>query len=242
MFKFGIIIEARLASTRLPNKVIKKVKNFTLIEFLITRLKSLDIPIILATSKNKENGKLVNLAKKNNINFYRGSEHNVLSRVLGAAKKFKILNIISITGDCPLVCPDIILNLINFYNKNDKYVDYVSIKNFIGGMDTQIYKTKTLEKSYSLCKSKLNKEHVTLFIRNSNKFKKKYLINRKNVILKKKWVLVVDEKKDFMLIKKIVAHFIKENFYFRYNDLVSFLIKNENLHKINNKVKRKGDS
>ena len=244
MKNFGIIIEARLASTRLPNKVIKKVKGYTLIEFLILRLKSLNnVKIILATSKNKENIKLCNIAIKNNINYFRGSEENVLLRVLNAAKKNNIENIISITGDCPIDCPDLIHRLIKFYKKNFDNVDYVSIRNFVGGMDTQIYKTKALEKSYKLCKTRLNKEHVTLFIRQSNEFKKKFLFTAKKEILSKQWSLVVDEKKDLILMKKIISFFIKKkNYLFNYNDLILFLKDHSKLWLLNSMVNRKGDS
>jgi len=243
MKNFGIIIEARLASTRLPNKVIKKIKGFTLIEFLILRLKSLhNVKIILATSNKKENTKLCNIAIKNNISFFRGSEENVLIRVLNAAKKNNIENIISITGDCPIVCPDLVFRLIEFYKKNYNKVDYVSIRNFVGGMDTQIYKTKALEKSYKLCKSRLNKEHVTLFIRKSNKFKKKFLFPRKNELLSEHWSLVVDQKEDLTLMKKIITFFvIKNDYLFNYSDLILFLKKNPKLRLLNSMVNRKGD-
>ena len=110
-------------------------------------------------------------------------------------------------------------------------------------MDTQIYKTKALEKSYKLCKTRLNKEHVTLFIRQSNEFKKKFLFPAKKEILSKQWSLVVDEKKDLILMKKIISFFIKKkNYLFNYNDLILFLKDHSKLWFLNSMVNRKGDS
>ena len=92
MKKLGVIIEARSTSTRLPNKHFLKVNNKTIMEHLIKRVKKLKNVnnIIIATTNNKEDDKLCTLAKKNNIDYFRGSEMNVTKRVLDCAQKFKL--------------------------------------------------------------------------------------------------------------------------------------------------------
>ena len=116
--KIAALIEARMGSTRLPGKVMKQAINKPLIHHLINRLKftrKLD-KIIVATTNNKKDDELCRYLKINNIKFYRGSENDVLGRLYNAAKLFKIKNILQITGDCPLIDPSIVTQVINTYN------------------------------------------------------------------------------------------------------------------------------
>ena len=90
----NIIIEARMNSTRLPGKHLLKVRNMPILEFLVKRLKKVKkfTNIILATTNTKKDDVLVDLAKKNKVLFYRGSEDNVMERVLKASIKFQVGN------------------------------------------------------------------------------------------------------------------------------------------------------
>ena len=105
--KKGIIIEARTSSVRLPKKTLKKICGKPTIQLLIERVKKVsDVDVvILATTDKKCDDKLIEIAKKEKIKSFRGSEDDVLSRVLGAAKKFKVDQIISVQGDCTLIDP-----------------------------------------------------------------------------------------------------------------------------------------
>ena len=89
MKNYGIIIEARTGSTRFPNKVIKKIGNLTLLDYLIDRVKYQNQikKIIIATTKKKKDNKIIKIAKKNKINFFRGSENDLIDRISRAAKK-----------------------------------------------------------------------------------------------------------------------------------------------------------
>ena len=122
----GVIIEARLNSSRLPNKHLKVILDIPLIVHLFTRLKKVKniSKIILATTDSKRDDKLENLAKKNKISVYRGDEYNVKKRVIEAAKKFKIDIIVSITADCPLIDN----NLIDYCLQNFLHnkIDYIN--------------------------------------------------------------------------------------------------------------------
>ena len=241
MEKIGIIIEARMGSARLPGKVMKKINGKPMLYYLIKRLQKIKKcpKIIVATSKKKENDLICNFLEQQKILYYRGSETNVLLRVLNAAEKFHINTIISVTADCPLICPKIISRIIKKFKTLN--VDYISTHGFLGGMDTQIYKKKSLKLSYKLNKSKLNKEHVTFFIRKSNFFKKENLLPNKKQQLDFNMDLVVDEAKDLNFIKKIFSNF-KKDIFFSYDNLISFLKKNKKLLLINKDVIRKGDT
>jgi len=177
-------IEARMTSTRLPGKVLMKVKKKTLLEFLIERLKKVSEidDIILCTTKNQTDDILVSKAKQLDIKFFRGSENNVLSRVTGAVKKFKADVVVQITADCPIIDFKIVKNLISIY-KNNNYdcVTNAFVRSFPDGMDVSVMKANVLIKSNILSKSQKYKEHVSLFVKsNPKKFKIKNNITIEN--------------------------------------------------------------
>ena len=172
MIKVSIIVEARMGSTRLPGKVMKQILNKPVLELLIDRLKKVKSAneIIIATTKNSDDLKIVNLAIKKKVKYFCGSEVNVMKRVKNAAENFKTSIIVSVTGDCPLIDPKIIDQAINLYKNNN--VDYVSnchVRSYPDGMDVQVYSLKSLQKSYRLTRSKIDREHVTLHIRKNPK-------------------------------------------------------------------------
>ena len=96
--KIAIIIEARMSSSRLPGKVLLKVKKKPLLKLMIERLQFVKLAktIIVATTLNKKDDVIVNFCKKNKIKYFRGSENDVLLRVLQASKKFKVDLIVEI--------------------------------------------------------------------------------------------------------------------------------------------------
>ena len=98
------IIQARYDSIRFPGKIIKKINNKTILEILIRRLtKSKYISkIIVACSNNPNDKALVDICKKLGVDFFIGSENDVLGRFYNAAKKYKGINILRVTADCPL--------------------------------------------------------------------------------------------------------------------------------------------
>ena len=115
--KIGSIVEARMASTRLPGKVLLKIINKTVLHHLTDRIKLVKNinKTIVATTTNNKDLEIINWCKKKNINYFRGSEENVLERVYKAAKKFKLDTIVLITGDCPIVDHNIISETLNIF-------------------------------------------------------------------------------------------------------------------------------
>ena len=89
--KIDIIVEARTSSSRLPGKVLLKVLNRPLLDLMIERLKLISKidNIIIATTTNEKDNEIEKLAKDNNVKCFRGSETDVLGRVVTAAKEFK---------------------------------------------------------------------------------------------------------------------------------------------------------
>ena len=114
MNKYTGIIQARNNSSRLKRKMCKLIgKNTTLLDMVVKRIKqSLYLDnIIVATSTNEEDDEIQSICEKNNVNIYRGSEHDVQSRYLECSKLYQVENIVRLTGDCPFIDPRLIYTL-----------------------------------------------------------------------------------------------------------------------------------
>ena len=243
--KIGAIIEARMSSSRLPGKVLMTAANKPFLLHIVERLKRVKKidKIIVATTNNKKDEEIVKFCKKNNISFFRGSEDNVMQRVILAAKKYKLDLITEVTGDCPIIDYRIIDQCLEIFLSNK--VDYVTnchIRSYPDGMDVQVYKLRTLIKSSKMTKNKLDQEHVTLHIRkNPSIFKTINLMPNRDIY----WPelgLTLDEHKDYLLLKKIIEHFYKKkNKLFSCEDVINFLRFNKKIRNINRIVKRKNN-
>ncbi len=241
--KIGCVIIARLGSSRLPGKVLKIVKNETLLIWLLKRIKKIKYfkDIVVATTTNEEDDKIEKIVLKNKFKIFRGSEKNVVQRLYKASKKFKFDHVVEITADCPLIDPNIIVQCIKIYQNNS--VDYLNncfIRSYPDGMDIQIFNIKALKKTLQSTKKPEELEHIGLYqMRNQKKFKVLNLISPKELYLPNLG-LTLDEKQDFKLIKKIIENLGKRNRFFSCRDIIDF-IKLKKLNKINSKVKRIGN-
>lgn len=163
-----------MGSSRLPGKVLMDLGGEPALARLLRALKKVpgNYPCIVATSDKISDDTIEEFCRIRDIKFFRGSEENVMERVLFAAKKFELDIIVSITADCPLIDPEIVdLSIRSFLANSVDYVSNVIVRTYPDGMDVQVYKTESLEKSFSLAQKKSHFEHVTLHIReNPNLF------------------------------------------------------------------------
>ena len=203
----GAIVQARCESTRFPNKIIQKFKDTTFIEILLRRVKlckKVD-KIIVVTSNDKRNQKLIRILKKNNIDYFRGNKNNVLERYYLAAKKYRLKTIIRLTGDNPLIDPVLIDQFVNDFNKNN--IDYLADSTpptYPDGMDVEVFNFKSLNKIYLSSSNSFEKEHVTTKLIKSSFFKKKIKKFHTDYSFIR---LTVDEKKDLKPINNILNFF-----------------------------------
>ena len=214
-----------------------------MISHLIERLKSITFfdEIILATTNNKIDDKFVNIAKKHKIKIFRGSEENVKLRVLQAAKKFSADVICNVTGDCPIIDPILIDQMLNIFDKNQSLdmVYYGCFKNYglPNGMDSCIYTYLALKKSYKMTKKKDEFEHVTLqMLRNKKLFKSIFLHPPKNINFPN-LSLTLDYYEDYLVIKKIINQFKDRKKFPTCLEIIDF-VNRKKLFKINSRLKR----
>ncbi len=202
--KIVCIIQARVGSRRLPRKILKKINNkFNFIEFLIKRLlisKKIS-NIIVAYPTSKKNNIIFNLLKKEKIQFFRGSEKNVLERYYKAAKFYKADIIVRITSDCPFSDPKLIDKFLRiFLKKNFDYYSNVSKRTYPAGFDIEIFNYKVLEFAYKKATSKYDKEHVTPYLIRSKK-----IIKGVNILSNdySKMRVTLDTKEDLLKLRTI---------------------------------------
>ena len=231
------IIQARYNSTRFPGKIVKKINNKTVLEILIKRLSRSEYvsKIIVACSKNPKDIAILNICKKLGINYFVGSEDDVLDRFYKAAKKYKGKNIVRITADCPLIDPSIVDDVINnFFSKNADYASNTNPPTFPDGFDVEVFKFNALKEAYIKARQSIEREHVTPFIINNKKFKK---FNLKNFVDYSTLRLTLDEKEDFILIAKIIKYF-KKNLNFNLKNILDLYKKKKNFFLINSHLFR----
>ncbi len=229
------IIQARLTSSRFPNKVLQKIGNFPLIEFLIKRLKnSKEIDQIIVAAPNNKKNKFIKKYIKNTKLFF-GSENDVLDRFYKTAKKFRAKNVIRICGDCPFVDATIVDNMVRIFKKGK--FDYVSntIKpTFPDGLDAEVFSFSVLEKIWKKARKKYDREHVTPYILRSRKFKKFNYEYKKNLSNLR---LTLDEEVDLKQINTIYSH-LENKSSFGINDINKLYDKNSKLFFMNSSIIR----
>ena len=123
MTKRVATVEARMTSSRLPGKVLMEVAGKPILFYLIERLKMVKEidEIVIATTTNSEDDCLEDFATVNKVKCFRGSEDDVMERVLKAGISFEAEEIVEITGDCPLIDPEIVTQVINVFEANKPY-------------------------------------------------------------------------------------------------------------------------
>ena len=214
--KIGIIVQTRMGSTRLPGKVLMKADETNLmLDYSINQLKHCknSHKIIIATSSLKRDDPIEKHCKNLNIDYFRGDEQDVLDRHYQCAKKFSLSHIVRIPSDKPLIDPQIVDSIIDFFKIND--FDYaanfeITQKNnslifnstYPSGTEVEIFSFNSLETAWKNAKTKDEREHVTPYLYlNSQKFKTKYLKQSKN-LSHYRWSL--DYESDMKLIRKII--------------------------------------
>jgi spore coat polysaccharide biosynthesis protein SpsF len=242
--KVVCIIQARSGSTRLPEKVLKKIKGKEMLIHVIERVlhsKLIDKIVIATTTKEPDNkiADLVSDYGNQKVSYYRGSELDVLDRYYQAAKEEKADIIIRITSDCPLIDPKIVDKVIEKFLEKD--YDYVS--NIIGkrtfprGLDTEVFSFKILSSLWEQCREKPEREHVTWqIVHNPDKFNVGEVRNETD---QSRFRWTVDEEADFELITTIYDELYQESTVFGMKEILHLLKKKPSLFQINEHVEQK---
>ena len=202
----GCIVQVRMSSSRLPGKVLKKLdENKTVLDYVIDQVsycKLID-KIIIATTNEKEDDKIIEFAKNRKLDYFRGSSKDVLDRYYQCAKKFNLTTIIRITSDNPLNDPIIIDELIQkFLDEDYDYATNELKRTFPQGIFVQIYSNQALENSWRHARLPSEREHVSPYIeKNKNKFNILNLEYHKDLSYLR---FTIDSEEDLKFVKEII--------------------------------------
>lgn len=236
------IIEARMKSTRLPGKVLKQIGGKNSIEHIVERLKKVTAisDICIATTNHESDDVIEELANSRNYRVYRGSEEDVLSRVLSAAEALSAEIIVEITGDCPFVDPILVDQYLEILVSNE--LDYVSNNispTYPDGFDVQVFLTEALKKSSKASITQAEREHVTMHIRQNPQ-----IFRTLNIIAPKPFrhpslSVTLDTNEDLEVLRLILENFRDEGIP-DHMEITKFLLANPEIASLNSSIQRKG--
>ena len=203
----AIILQARTGSSRFPGKVLADLAGRPMLAFLMERLRrcpSVD-KFILATTELAQDNKLAELGETIKMTIARGSENDVLSRYASAAKQTHANTLVRITGDCPLVDPELLEEMIKeFFEREVDYYSNCAIPTYPDGLDIEIFTRSALLMAQSECNNDVDREHVTPWIRKNSYFR---TANKTSVNDYSHMRWTVDEPEDLQVVRNVVSHF-----------------------------------
>lgn len=157
-----------MTSSRLPGKVLADLGGRPLIECMIGRVRrarTLD-DLWLATTTNASDDPLAALCEKHGVPVYRGEEHDVLARFLGAARWARADVVVRLTADCPMSDPALIDEVISVFAQGGfDYVSNVMVRTYPDGLDVEVFSLRALAEAEKQAKQPFHREHVTPWLR-----------------------------------------------------------------------------
>lgn len=233
------LIQARMASSRLPGKVLADISGKPMLHHVIDRVKASRViqDIIVVTTTALEDQTVCTLADERNVKTYAGSAIDVLDRYYQAAKCFRIDVVVRITADCPLMDPSIIDRTVKTFFESG--CDYAStaypVATFPDGLDVEVFTFSTLERAWKEATLGSEREHVTPFIwKNPHWFTLKSVqseVDRSDM----RWT--VDEKEDLEFVREVYRH-LGTGTKFGMNDILIFLRQHPDVLHLNRGILR----
>ncbi|NBJ68076.1 MULTISPECIES: glycosyltransferase family protein [Clostridia] len=240
--KVVAIIQARTGASRLPGKVLKEVLGKPLLAYQLERVRNCSNidQILVATTKQKADDRIVSLCEEMDIYPYRGSESDVLGRYYEAANHMQADIIVRLTADCPLIDPSQVDYVIQNYFPNQHSLQYVSNtlkRTFPRGMDTEVFSFAALKETHVMAKSTVDREHVTRYMVNHPE-----TFTLKNVTYHEdqsqhRWT--VDTIEDFWLIKRIIETLYPKKPHFNLEDILHLFAQFPDWRFINSHIHQK---
>lgn len=232
--KIVVTIEARMTSSRLPGKVLMEYINKSNLQHIIERVRRSRYvdEVVVATTTNVTDNSIVELCKNIKCKYFRGSEEDVLLRVLDSARSVMGDIIVEITGDCPVVDWRHIDYLIEkYFEEKCDYAANTIERSFPRGFDIQVFSTNLLEKVNLMTNSPVDHEHVSIYIyTNPDKFKL-YNWKAEGFLNRPDLGITLDNSEDYMLIKEIYEALYNQNNDFTSEDVIKYVTSSQEIEK-----------
>lgn len=240
--KIVATIEARMASSRLPGKVLLPIAGVPVLEMMIYRLKRsryLD-GICIATTTNKNDDPVEELAHRLGVDVFRGSESDVLGRVLGAAQSVGADIIVEAMADSPFVDPELVdRGIEEFFNHDVDYAANCIKDTYAVGFEVQVFPTKVLAGVANLTDDIVDRTHVTYYIYNHPEKYRTHNWEAPAELVEPKLRMTLDEVSDYRAICAVAEALLPELPNFTVSDVTQFLRLHPEIVSLNNNVRQK---
>lgn len=245
--RVGIVIQARMSSTRLPGKVLKPLpmncsdsdedklddNAHPVVRIVYERCQMVSRAnvVVLATSTDATDDMLVDYLEEIGAVYTRGSLSNVLERFYNVAVEHKLETIVRITSDCPFVQPELIdAMLLSFAKSECDYMSNVLDRTFPHGLDMEVFSFDVLKRAYNETQSPYDTEHVTPYLYKYGFFKTENFMAKNPIIKHPELRITLDTPYDYVLISHL---FRKFGYDFRIEDIIEYLLANPELSFVN---------
>lgn len=231
------IIQARMASTRLPGKVLTDIGGQPMLWHVVRRaqkVKHLD-RVVVATSTDSSDDPVFRFCKDHGFDVFRGSQTDVLDRYYQAANSFSADVVVRLTADCPLLDSSVIERVIALFLESEfDYTANILKCTYPDGLDTEVFSFMALEQAWRQAMLKSEREHVTPYIRNHPDIFNLGNVNHVEDLSSLRWT--VDEPEDLDFVRAVYSHFKSNTFYME--DILKLLSEQPGLLVINQGIKR----
>ncbi|MDN3548566.1 glycosyltransferase family protein [Mucilaginibacter aquaedulcis] len=237
--KIVIIVQARMASSRLPGKVMLQVLGKSILALMIERLQMIkhQATIVIATSVNAEDDIIEQEANLLNIPCYRGSQNNLLERHYRTALLHDADVVLKIPSDCPLIDPHIIDRVLTYFLEHETEFDYVSNLHpatYPDGNDVEIMTMSCLKRAWENAAKPLELEHTTPYIwENPQQFNMGNVSWETGLDYSMSHRFTIDYQEDYLFIKRVFEELYPINKSFTCNDILDLLNRDPEIYQIN---------
>ena len=217
------VIQARFSSSRLPGKVLKPLHGEAMLLQQIKRLKKAKAidRLVVATSSQASDNPIEALCLEQGIDYFRGDLDDVLGRFYHCALKYNASNLIRLTGDCPLLDPNVVDAAIKLHLASGAdYTSNCTERTYPDGQDVEVFTMAALHQAFGKAKKPSEREHVTPYIRENTDFSQAHLTQTAD------WSelrMSVDHPADFQFAETVYGHLYDANPDFSLADIVALL-------------------
>jgi spore coat polysaccharide biosynthesis protein SpsF len=201
----ALVIQTRMSSSRFPKKALTPLCGIPMLMWTINYCREVNLPLFVLTSTDESDNQLVGMLENNNVSYYRGSLQNVISRYLSFMREYQVKKVVRISGDSPLINPEVILKVIaqDLESTDADLTTNVFPRTFPKGQSVEVIPKKSLELLRDRSLSQSDIEHITsYFYANSKDFKIINLNNSEDLSTIK---LSVDTKEDLLRVHQFIT-------------------------------------
>ena len=238
----AVVIEVRMTSTRLPGTHLLECNGEPMITRLIRRIKAIENvdKIIIATTENSADDVFLDIAHKEAVEIFRGSEPDVMGRVLNAALVNKVDIICEVTGDCPLIDVIQTQEAIGIFLQNSFEYLNNALSGLPDGLGCQIFTTNALRSSYNSDITELDKEHVTSHMKRNPEMYLSHYTDTPPQLCWPELSLSLDEIADFEILSSIISELEPQDPLFGTSKIIEFFNAHPELLEKNLEIYRRG--